>query len=215
MMYAKGEYVRAFHEVIKNAPVTVPALEFLTRGPPVDTEPERREVAARFAEHRTIKAGVSAWESIHKAERETYDKWLAVARSLAIGRSQAMRAAGTDVPKGPRYGKALRDWLEQHFSNRPLPKQTRYWCIQLHENLPAIEDFRQSLSGCERQKNINPQSVVRRFLQATRPKSKSDDPVKAATVAWKRFVACVEVLSSEQAKIMWQSAIAEATPHVS
>ena len=38
------------------APVSVPALAFLKA--PLDDEAERREIAARFAEHRIVRTGV-------------------------------------------------------------------------------------------------------------------------------------------------------------
>ena len=49
-------------------PVTVPELSFLKKGPPLDNEPERREIAARFAEHRIVAKGRDAWAAIDKAE---------------------------------------------------------------------------------------------------------------------------------------------------
>jgi hypothetical protein len=134
-----------------------------------------------------------------------------VSAALYCGRNHALRVACTDTPKGPRYTKALSQWLEQHFGSRPLPKQTRYWAILLYENLPAIEKWRQSLSERERQKLINPQSVVRRWLRAAHPKSKrADDAFNAATVAWRRFVACVSAMPSDQARLLWQAALSEA-----
>jgi hypothetical protein len=39
---------------------------------------------------------------------------------------------------------------------------------------------------------------------------KSTDPYKAAVLAWRRFVACVEALPSDQARLLWQAALSEA-----
>jgi hypothetical protein len=79
-----------------------------------------------------------------------------------------------------------------------------------------MEKWRQSLSERERRKLINPSSVARGWHRATHLKSKcADDPVKAATVAWARFVACVEALPADEARPLWQSVAAKATNHVS
>ena len=53
MMYAKGEYVRAFHEVVKIAPVTLPKLNL------GDLDVEAIEAEARQAatKVKTIRAG--------------------------------------------------------------------------------------------------------------------------------------------------------------
>jgi putative membrane protein len=103
--------VECFDGTRPPAPVTLPALNL----PPVDDGAERAETAHRFAEYRTIRAGRTAWESISKAERETFDNWRLVSAALYCGRSHAMRVACADTPKGARYTKALSHWLEQHF----------------------------------------------------------------------------------------------------
>ena len=188
-------------------PITMPAFNL----PVVDGGAERREIAARFAEHRIVAKGRTAWEAVARAERETFENWKAVAAALVIGRSHAMRVACTSTPNGAHYTAALSQWLTKNFSNRPMPKATRYWCLRLHENLPAIEKWRQSLSERERQKLINPLSVVRRWYRATHANGKCpDDPVKAATAAWARFRSCLEALPADQAAPLWQAALAEA-----
>ena len=187
--------------------VTVPELSFLKKGPLVDDEPERREVAARFLEARTVKAGAAAWESLNKAERETYPRWKAIAAALAIGRNHALRAAGTDIPNGAHYTAALTDWLTKNFGNRPMPKATRYWCLRLHENLGAIEEWRATLPETKRAKLVNPLSVCRAWLRAT-AHPRSVDPHRTAVLAWRRFVSCVQALPADQASVIRAQAAA-------
>ena len=198
-------------------PVTVPELEFLKQGPPLDNEPERREVAAKFAEHRIVAAGRNAWDAIARAERETFESWKAVSRALAVvGKPHALRVSEADAPNGCHYTAALTDWLTKNFGNRPMPKATRYWCCRMHEHLPDIEQWRATLPESRRARLINPLSVCRGWLRATQPRSRcADDPVKAATVAWQRFRSCLERLPADEAAPLWQLKAAEATIHIS
>ena len=195
----------------------MPALEFLKKGPPLDESFPRREVAARFAEHRIVAAGRNAWDAIARAERETFESWIAVSRALAVvGKPHALRVSNAEAPNGAHYTAALTDWLTKNFGGRPMPKATRYWCCRLHENLPAIEKWRATLPESWRAKLINPLSVCRGWLRATQPKSRCpDDPVKAAEAAWQRFRSCLERLPADQAQPLWRLIAAEATIHIS
>ena len=79
-------------------PVTVPEVTFLTTGPPVDDEPERREVAAKFLEARTVKAGVECWQAIGRAE--SFEAWVKIGKALQIGRDHSLKATGANRPMG-------------------------------------------------------------------------------------------------------------------
>jgi hypothetical protein len=63
-------------------PVTVPALSCL-KVPVVDEGAERREIADKFAEHRTIRAGVECWQAISTVN--TFEAWTKIAKA---GRTQ-------------------------------------------------------------------------------------------------------------------------------
>jgi hypothetical protein len=56
-------------ELVRVAPpVTLPALEFLQKGPPPDIEAvERRQVAAKFLEARIIKSAAECWQAYGRA----------------------------------------------------------------------------------------------------------------------------------------------------
>jgi hypothetical protein len=139
MMYARGQYVRAFgSEVVKIAPVTLPALQFLEKGPPVDDEPERREVADKFAEFRTIRAGVECWQAISTVN--TFAAWTKIAKSLQVGRQAALRATGANRPAGQIYCKAFSAWIDQHGFNG-IEKSVRSAALDLLEHLAEIESF--------------------------------------------------------------------------
>lgn len=190
-------------EELKRPPVTLPPIALR----PIEDDAE--EIAARFAEQRVIRAGVDAWQAINKAE--TFDGWKAIGRALQVGRDYAMRATGANAPIGRCYSGAFSGWLNQHNFGR-MPKGARSWALALNENLPAIEQWRQTLTERERQRLINPQSVVKRWQCATaQPKTNpGDNAAMAAAAAWRRFVACVEALPPDQAAPLWQAAQAQA-----
>ncbi len=187
-------------EEIKRDPVTLPKVVL----PAI--EDDKSEVAARFAEQRTIRAGVEAWQAINKAG--SFDSWKAIGKALQVGRDFALRVTGANAPIGRRYSMALSAWLNQHhFGN--MPNGTRSWALALNENLSAIEAWRQTLTEGERQRLVNPQSVVKRWQATAQHKTKPVDAAKAAA-AWRRFVACVETLPADQAAPFWREAQAQA-----
>ena len=175
------------------APVALPELSFLKKGPPHEESP-RRETAAKFAEHRIVAAGRTAWESIARAERETFESWKAVARSLGGSRqaSCASRLRGRCTERGALHCRA--DGLaHQELWQSANAKATRYWCCRMHEHLPDIEQWRATLPESRREKLINPLSVCRAWLRATQVNGKCHgDPLKAAEAAWRRFCSCLE-----------------------
>jgi hypothetical protein len=180
----------------------------------IDTGKEAEEAAARAADVRTIRAGRDAWRAI--GEAETYERYKAIAAALVIGRDFALRSSGANSTNGRLYTLALKDWLDQNFGRaRPMPKQFRYYCFQLHEHLTEIEVWRATLPERQCQRLVNPVSVVRRWQRATKqPKRKCvDDQVKAAAVAWRRFMSSVEALPIERALPFWKAAMAEARLH--
>jgi hypothetical protein len=80
-------------------PVTLPQLSLL-KAPLVDDGAERRAVADKFAEYRTIAKGRDAWLALARTERETFDKWRLVSAALYCGRNHALRVSGANAPNG-------------------------------------------------------------------------------------------------------------------
>jgi hypothetical protein len=210
-MLSRGTYHRLDGEVVRIAPVTLPALEFLRKGPPVDTEPERREIATKFLEARTIKAGAAAWGNINRSQHETFDHWKAVAAVLIVGRRHVLRATGANAPMGRRYSLAFNKWAQQNHLNG-MPSAQRSMALQLGENIESITLWRSGLPERERKRLTQPQSIVNRWKAATAPNGKSHaDLRRDAKAAWARFRSCLEGLPSDQAAPLWAIAQAQAS----
>ena len=191
-------------------PVTVPEVTFLTTGPPVDDEPERREVAAKFLEARTVKAGVECWQAIGRAE--SFEAWVKIGKALQIGRDHSLKATGANRPMGQIYCKATSAWIAKHGFDR-MPKSTRSVAIELAENIEAIEAWRDTLPERQRKRLISPLAVTRRWKAATGQSQtlRSQDLKRDAIAAWRRFVSCVEALPAAEARGLWATAQAQAS----
>jgi hypothetical protein len=167
--------------------------------PPFDAEAERREVAARFLEARTIKAGVECWQEIGRTN--SFTAWVKIGKALQIGRDHALKTTGANRPAGQIYCKAFSAWIDKHdFSG--IEKSVRSAALDLVEHLAEIESWRATLSEKRRRQLKHPLSNVAAWRKATAPRA-STDPVKAAEAAWRRFVACVEALP---AALLWRAA---------
>ena len=80
-------------------PVPVSGVASVVRKTPlVDDEPERREIAARFLEARTIRTGVECWQAIGRAE--SFEFWVKIGKALRIGRDYSLKATGANCPMG-------------------------------------------------------------------------------------------------------------------
>jgi hypothetical protein len=129
------------------APVTLPALESL-KAPLVDDGAERREVADKFAEYRTVRAGVECWQAISTVN--TFEAWTKIGKSLQVGRNHALRATGANRPAGQIYCKAFSAWITKHGFNG-IEKTVRSAALDLVEHLAEIEAWRLRL-GEKRQR---------------------------------------------------------------
>jgi hypothetical protein len=203
------EHVGGPHgELVKiNVPVTLPELTFLTKGPPLDDEPERREVAARFAEHRTVRAGLECWQAIGRAE--SFEAWVKIGKALQIGRDYSLKATGANRPMGQIYCRTFSAWIDQH-GFAAMPKSTRSVAIELHENAEAITAWRDTLPERQRKRLVHPLSVTRRWKAAVQAKEHAVTDTRKAVAAWARFVVHVEALSPDLALPLWRAAQAQA-----
>jgi hypothetical protein len=93
-----------------------------------------------------------------------------------------------------------------------MPKSTRSVAIELHENANAIETWRATLSERQRKRLVHPLSNVRRWRAATAQDNGkcATDLKRDAVAAWRQFVGCVELLPPDQARLLWQTVVAEA-----
>src|SRR5260221_13873198 len=81
----------------------------------------------------------------------SWSDWPKVGAALATGRGEAMRIANTNAPKGRRYNLAFGDVLtrEQLGTDR-LDSATRNQLLRIAEHLPAIEEWRATLTPAQR-----------------------------------------------------------------
>ena len=184
-------------------PVTVPELSFLKKGPPLDNEPERREIAARFAEHRIVAKGRDAWAAIDKAE--SFDGWKAIGAALAVGKADALRVSGAPTAWGRNYSREFNLWVRQHGFDK-MPAATRSVAVELHEHAEAITAWRNSLPERQRRRIIHPLSVTRRWRASTAHNGRSPTDLRRdAKAAFLRFCACVGALPVEEATPLWRT----------
>ena len=187
-------------------PVTVPELAFL-KAPLVDDESERREVADKFAEYRTIRAGVECWQAIGRAV--SFEAWVKIGKALQIGRDYSLKTTGANRPMGQIYCKAFSAWIDrQGFAG--MQKSLRSVAIDLAENAEAITAWRNTLPERQRKRLVHPLSVTRRWRASTHANGKCPTDLRRdAVAAWARFRSCLEALPADQAAPLWQTAQAE------
>lgn len=111
-----GARMNLFAEELPQRPVTLPALKA-----------ERRELAARLAERRTIRVGLDAWRLIHKAE--SFESWQAIGAALAVGKAYALRVTGANRAWGRYYTHCFSKWMREHGFGT-MPKSVRSVAIE-------------------------------------------------------------------------------------
>jgi hypothetical protein len=154
----------------------MPELAFL-KAPLVDDESERREVADKFAEYRTIRAGVECWQAIGRAV--SFEAWVKIGKALQIGRDYSLKATGANRPMGQIYCKAFSAWITKHGFER-MAKSTRSVAIELAENVEAIEAWRDTLPERQRKRLVHPLSVTRRW-RASNSARQWQEPTRPTT----------------------------------
>jgi hypothetical protein len=204
MRYLRDTYHRLNGEVVRIAPVTMPAINL----PDLDTkaiEAEARQAQARI---RTIRLGRDAWEQISRSA--SFESYLAIGFALIVGKTHALRVSRANAAWGRNYSREFGEWMNRH-GFATMPKSTRSVSIELAENAEAISAWRDSLPECQRKRLIHPLSVTRRWKAAVQAKEQAVTDTRKATAAWARFVAHVEALAPEEALPLWQAAQAQAT----
>jgi hypothetical protein len=111
-----------------------------------------------------IRRGQEAWKR-HKDDA-TWSDWLAIGQALAIGRQDAMAAAGTNAPSGKGYNIAFGEWLARHHFD-DIDKGDRSRLLDVMSNLPAIEAWRARLPQTDRLRLNHPNSVLRKWKADT------------------------------------------------
>ena len=190
-------------------PVTLPKVNL----PDIDIEADRAAVAAKFLEHRTVRAGLTAWQAINKVE--SFESWKAIGAALAVGKAYALRVTGANQAWGRNYSGEYGAWIKQHGFEK-MAKSVRSVAIELHENARAIEAWRATLPERQRQRLVHPLSNVRRWRAATGQYAiqRSRDLKWDAQTAWRKFCACLQALPADQAAPLWQAAHRQAAAQI-
>ena len=115
--------------------VTLPKLALLAG------QDDPKEAAEQIFTMRIIRTGRDAWDQIGK---ETFEAWKSIGAALAIGKAHALKVTGANVAWGQHYSREFGVFFGS------MPKAPRSWAVALHENAPAIEQWRSSLSERER-----------------------------------------------------------------
>jgi hypothetical protein len=113
-----------------------------------------------------VAAGRAAWARLRN-DRATFDDWLCVGRALIVGRTVALKEAGTNAPVGGKYNLAMGRWLVDHQLD-DINAQERYAILKILENLDAVTAWRDGLPVSQRRKHNHPSlwHVYRRATKA-------------------------------------------------
>lgn len=114
-------------------------------------------------------------ERKYKAAAEAYDRirrgqhwldWMFIAEGVEEGRYEALRRAGTNDVRNPKYKKAFKEWMRDRPWAHDLDAPTRahlFWCLD-HRN--EIEVWRETLSANVRA-TLNHPTTMKRKYEAT------------------------------------------------
>jgi hypothetical protein len=106
-----------------------------------------------------------------------WSDWMFIADGLLVGRSFAMRRAGTNHPVGRAYNTAFSDWMASRRWARDLDKKDRgdlFWCA---DHRSEIEAWRETLAQNVRSRLNHPTALRRRYEAEHRPE-RTDAPKK-------------------------------------
>jgi hypothetical protein len=192
------------------APVALPELEFLKKGPPLDDGAERREIAAKFLEARTIKTGVECWQAIGRAE--SFESWVKIGKALQIGRDYSLKATGANRPAGQIYCREFSAWIAKHGFGH-MAKSVRSSAIDLAEHVAEIEAWRSTLDERTRRWLVHPLSNVRRWRASTTYGNGKcpQDLRRDVKAAWARLCTCARALPAAESVPLWQTAQRQAS----
>jgi hypothetical protein len=107
-----------------------------------------------------------------------WSDWQKVGAALAAGRTEAMKSANTNMPKGKAYNRDFGDVLKrEQLGTDRLDSATRNQLLQIDENKSAIEEWRATLLPAQRMR-LNHPSAIWRNWQRTVKGGGRDEPSK-------------------------------------
>ncbi|MEH2547136.1 hypothetical protein V1283_003781 [Bradyrhizobium sp. AZCC 2262] len=113
-----------------------------------------------------IETGRQAWQRLRERERKLWQDWMQVGHALQVGRTEALKAAGTNVPFGKVYTRFMAEWLRANQFD-DIGQQVRYRLLQCMENIAAIEKWRSTLDEQRLRRFNHPDSVWSHWRQST------------------------------------------------
>jgi hypothetical protein len=131
-----------------------------------------------------VAEGRAAWQRLRDHGRKSFDDWIAVARALAIGRTEALKSAETNKPVGSRYNRLMGIWLVDHGLD-DVNNQERYRALLILQNLDAISAWRAGLDEAQRRRHSHPNSVWFAWKRATAKSEPRREHVKRSAKAWR------------------------------
>jgi hypothetical protein len=121
--------------------------------------------------NRVCRQGTQAWQRLKR--EKSWGDWLKVGEALLVGREWAMNQVGTNQPKGKGYNTAFSEWLTKY----KLDDMDKGDCSRLFEvmdNLPQIDEWRQTLTLTDQLKLNHPNSVLRRWKAFMKPEPRPE-----------------------------------------
>jgi hypothetical protein len=107
-----------------------------------------------------------------------WNDWMYIADGFAVGRTKALRAAGTNSPHGKAYNRIFGEWLAERPWAKRYDKGTRsnlLWCA---DHRSEIEEWRSKLAQNERDKLNHPTNARRKYEAAHKKVESPDEPKK-------------------------------------
>lgn len=108
-------------------------------------------------------------ERIKRVGKTSWLDWLAVGKACAIGKTAALKAAGTKACVGSRYNAAMSLWLRENGLDGIVARE-RWKLFKILENFDAIEAWRAGLDDAMRRKLNHPSGVWLGWHQTVKPR---------------------------------------------
>jgi hypothetical protein len=135
-------------------------LGFMIKGTPTEPVDDRGRLSGTTKEDEIIGQAKEAAERIRSndeyAAYKAWPDWRTIGLAFQLGQSDAMRAAETNEPQGPRYRKCYGEWLTRTGLAEIADKDVRCRLLYLIENIDAVDRWLQTLPSNQREKMNHP-----------------------------------------------------------